>query len=55
LGLFFNLQECKCLYSRLKKEEAKLADDELFLLNRLQKMLYSVLSIREIEDLETRD
>jgi len=35
----------------LKREEVKLSDDELFVLNRIEKMLYSKLSIKEIEEL----
>ena len=48
-GLFLNLDECKCLFRKLKKEESRLDDDELFILQRVEKMLYSRLSISEIE------
>jgi hypothetical protein len=50
-GLFLSLKECKCLYRKLKKEESRLSDDELCIFNRMEKMLYSKLSIKEIEDL----
>ena len=50
-GLFLTLIECKCLFHKLKKEESRLNDDELFILQRVEKMLYSRLSIREIEEL----
>jgi hypothetical protein len=51
VGLFLSLEECKCLYRRFKKEESKLSDDELCVFSRMEKMLYSRLSIKEIEDL----
>ena len=50
-GLFINLDECKCLFRKLKKEESKLNDNELFILQKIEKMLYSGLSIKEIEEL----
>ena len=50
-GLFFNLEDCKCLFRRLKKNEFNLSDEEHYILTRLEKMLYDKLSIREIEDL----
>ena len=50
-GLFFGLEDCKCLFRRLKKDEFKLSDEEQSILQRLEKMLYARLSIREIEDL----
>jgi hypothetical protein len=48
---FLSPEECKCLYRKFKKEESKLSDDELCIFNRMEKMLYSKLSIKEIEDL----
>ena len=50
-GLFLTLEDCKCLFQRLKKEEPNLKDKERNLLQRLEKFLYSKLSIKEIEDL----
>ena len=50
-GLFLSLEDCKCLFRRLKKEESNLQDKERSILQRLEKILYSKLSIREIEDL----
>ena len=50
-GLFFNLEDCKCYFKRLKKEESTLKDNERIILQRLEKILYSKLSIKEIEDL----
>ena len=50
-GLFLDLEDCKCLFQRFKKEEANLKDKERSILQRLEKFLYSKLSIREIEDL----
>ncbi|MDR0312471.1 MAG: hypothetical protein LBI14_02615 [Treponema sp.] len=51
LSLLLNFKECKCLYRKLKPEESKLRDDELSILQRIEKMLYSRLSIREIEEI----
>ena len=48
-GLFLNLDECKCLFNKLKKDENGLTDCESYILQRLEKMLYSRLSIKEIE------
>jgi len=50
-GLYFSLEDCKHLFCRLKKEETFLTDEELCILHRIEKVLYSNLSIREIEDL----
>ena len=50
-GLLLSLQECKCLFRKFKKEESRLNDDELFILQKIEKMLYSGLSIKEIEEL----
>ena len=50
-GLFFSLEECKCLFRRLKAMESRLEDDELYLLNRIEKMLYTRLTVKEIRDL----
>ena len=50
-GLFLGLEDCKFLFQRLKKEESNLKDKERSILQRLEKLLYSKLSIREIEDL----
>jgi hypothetical protein len=54
-GLFLSLKECKCLYRRLNKEEAKLGDDELRVFSRMEKMLYSRLCISEIEELSVNN
>ena len=50
-GLFLDLEECKCLFHRLKKEESSLPDGERLILLRIEKMLYAMLSISEIEEL----
>ena len=50
-GLFFDIQECKCLFRKLKAMESKLGDEDLFILNRIEKMLYSYLTIKEIKEL----
>ena len=50
-GVFFNLDECKRLFHILKNEETGLSNDELLLLHRIEKFLYSNLSIKEIDDL----
>ena len=50
-GIFLSLEDCKYLFQKLKKEEYKLKDEERFILQRLEKTLYSRLSIREIEAL----
>ena len=50
-GLFFDLDDCKCLFKRLKKEEIDLNDRELNIFQRLEKILFAKLSIREVEDL----
>jgi hypothetical protein len=49
--LLLNFKECKCLYRKLKTEESRLRDDELSILQRIEKTLYSRLSIKEIEEL----
>jgi hypothetical protein len=46
-----NFKECKCMYRKLKLEESRLRDDELSILQRIEKTLYSRLSIKEIEEL----
>ena len=50
-GLFLNVEDCKYIYKRLKKEENHLQDEERIILQRLEKLLYSRLSINEIEAL----
>ena len=50
-GLLLNLEDCKCLFRILKKKETDLLNDELLILHRIEKLLYSSLSIREIDDL----
>ena len=50
-GLFLSMEECKCVFKRLKKEENNLVDEERGILRRLEKIFYSKLSIKEIEDL----
>ena len=50
-GFFINLEDCKCLFQRLKREESNLNEKELSIFQRLEKVLFSKLSIREIEDL----
>ena len=50
-GIFFSLEDCKCLFRRLKKDEPNLKDEERSIFQRLEKVLYSKLSIKEIEDL----
>ena len=51
LALNLTLEECKSLFSRLKREEASLSFGESHVLQKIEKMLYSRLSIGEIEDL----
>ena len=46
-----NLEECKLVFRKFKKDEAKLTDDELRILQRIEKMLYTKLSIKEIVEL----
>jgi hypothetical protein len=50
-GLFLSMEECKCLFRRFKNEENNLVDEERGILRRLEKLFYSRLSIKEIEDL----
>ena len=50
-GFLFDLEDCIQLFKRLKKDEINLNDKELNIFQRLEKILYSKLSIREIEDL----
>ena len=50
-GLFLGLEDCKCLFRKLKKEESSLSGEERVILQRVEKLLYSRLSIKEIEDL----
>ena len=50
-GLFIGLEDCKFIFKRLKKDEYNLKDEERFIFHRLEKLLYSKLSIKEIEDL----
>ena len=50
-GLFLSMEECKCVFKRLKNEENNLVDEERGILQRLEKIFYSKLSIKEIEDL----
>ena len=50
-GLFLSMEECKYLFKRLKNEENNLGDEERGILRRLEKIFYSKLSIKEIEDL----
>lgn len=52
LGLFLDLEECKCLFRKLKKDENNLSGDERFIFQKMEKLLYSGLSIREIEELD---
>ena len=50
-GLFLGLEDCKWLFRRLKKEESYLNNLERQTLHSLEKILYSRLSIKEIEEL----
>ena len=50
-GFCFSLKECKCIFRILKAMESKLNDEELYLLNKIEKLLYSRLTIKEINDL----
>jgi hypothetical protein len=46
-----NDSECKALFALLKKNEEGLSAIESSLLLRLEKTLYAILSIQEIEEL----
>jgi hypothetical protein len=46
-----NDSECKALFALLKKNEEDLNAIESSLLHRLEKTIYSILSIQEIEEL----
>ncbi len=48
-GIFFNLDELKILFSGLKTHEEDLAGDAKTMLNKIEKVLYNYLSIREFE------
>ena len=50
-GLFLGLEDCKWLFRRLKKEESWLNGNERRVFLCLEKILYSRLSIKEIEEL----
>jgi len=50
-GVFLSLEDCKCIFKKLKRDEAKLSNDELAIFGRIEKVLFSKLSIREIEEL----
>ena len=54
-GIFLNLTECKSLFRKLKKDEPKLTDDELLILHKIEKKLYSELTIWDIEELNKQD
>jgi hypothetical protein len=49
--LFLTIPEMKALFIRFKKEEAILTATESALLLKIEKILYSSLSIREAENL----
>ena len=49
--LNLTLEECKSLFSRLKREEALLSNGESRILQNIERLLYSRLSIKEIEEL----
>ena len=51
MGLVLSLEDCKCLFRTLKREESSLSDQERVILQRMERVLYSRLSIKEIEDL----
>ena len=50
-GLFLGLEDCKCIFRKLKKEESSLSGKERIILHKVERLLYSRLSIKEIEDL----
>ena len=50
-GFFFNLDDCKIIFPRLKREEPSLSKGERAILLKIEKVLYGRLSIREIEEL----
>jgi hypothetical protein len=50
-GFFLDIEECKTLFGRLKKNEDGLSYEERKILLRLERFLYSKLSIREVEEL----
>jgi hypothetical protein len=51
IGLFFDLEECKALFARFKRDEGILTHEEQRILLRLEHLLYGTLSIQEVEDL----
>ena len=50
-GIFLSLNDCAALYPRLKGSEPLLAEEERVLLLKMEKLLYGVLSVREMEEL----
>ena len=50
-GLFLPLDECKILFSGLKKNEFSLSKEERMILYKMEKVLYRNLTIQEMESL----
>jgi len=50
-GIFLSLNDCAALYPRLKGCEPLLAGEERAALLKIEKLLYGILSIREMEEL----
>jgi hypothetical protein len=50
-GLFLTLEDCKAVFSRLKKTEGALSASEREVFLKLEKTLYANLSIQEAENL----
>ncbi|MDR2617358.1 MAG: hypothetical protein LBC62_00685 [Treponema sp.] len=52
-GLFLDFDDCKALFRGLKKNEAGLSGPERDILRRIERILYTRLSIREFEELDS--
>jgi hypothetical protein len=50
-GFFLDLGECKTLFGRLKRNEDGLSHEERKILLRLEQLLYSELTVQEVEEL----
>ncbi|MCL2320037.1 MAG: hypothetical protein FWC45_08120 [Treponema sp.] len=53
-GVFLTLDDCIVLYPGLKERELSLSAGERKLMSGIEKVLYSSLSIREMEELLKR-